>query len=124
MTKDDNIIAPYWRCEILWVAAAFIVGISTPASAQTESAGASIELPLSTAGQTVSSAAGRIGERQTRDELAQAIGVKPMARINGRIQNRVQNRVRNRIDRYYDPQANVNSPFIVSGELARLSIRP
>lgn len=70
-------------------------------------------------GQTASSSAGTTGQRQTREQLGQVAGIEPLARISGRIQNRTQMRVRNRIDRYYDPQANVISPFVVAGDQAR-----
>jgi hypothetical protein len=55
--------------------------------------------------------AGRVGQRQTREDAAQETGIEPMARINSRIANRVQARLRNRIDRNYDPQANAAAPF-------------
>lgn len=74
--------------------------------------------------ETVRSAAGRAGERQTRDQIAQDAGIKPMARIEARIQNRVQSRIRNRIDRSYDPQANATSPFATAGDQARTAGRP
>lgn len=65
------------------------------------------------------------GQRQTRDQAAQDAGIEPMGRITNRIQNRVQTRIRNRIDRYYDPQVNATSPFVVAEDQARnLSRRP
>lgn len=67
---------------------------------------------------------GRAGQRQSREQIAQDAGIKPMARINGRIRNRVESRIRNRIDRYYDPQANATSPFEVAGDQARTAGRP
>lgn len=57
----------------------------------------------------------QIGQRQTRDQVAGDTGIEPMGRIGSRIQSRVQSRIRNRIDRYYNPQANAVSPFIVAG---------
>jgi len=75
-------------------------------------------------GRIAQSAAGQVGQRQTRDRAAQQAGVKPMARIANRIQNRVQNRIRNRIDRNYDPQANATDPFVVAEDQARTSGRP
>lgn len=57
-----------------------------------------------------------VGQRKTRELLAQEAAVKPMARINSRIQNRVQSRIRNRIDKYYDPQANSSTPFQVAAD--------
>lgn len=74
-------------------------------------------------GQTARSAAGQAGQRQTRERVAQDTGIEPMGRIGGRIQNRAQTRIRNRIDRYYDPQANATSPFVVAGEQARAAGR-
>lgn len=75
--------------------------------------------PQARQGETARSVAGQAGRRQTRDQVAQNAGIEPMGRVDGRIQNRVQTRVRNRIDRYYDPQANMTSPFVVAGEQAR-----
>ena len=66
-----------------------------------------------TVGRTAESSAGRVGERQRRD---QADGIEPLARIEGRLTNRVQSRIRNRIDRNYDPLANATSPFMVAGD--------
>ncbi|WP_156487328.1 hypothetical protein [Sphingomonas melonis] len=71
-------------------------------------------LPMTRTGQTAASIAGRIGQRQTRDSTI--AGIEPLARIDSRIQNRVESRIRTRIDRYYDPQANAVSPFVVAGE--------
>lgn len=65
------------------------------------------------------SAVGQAGRRQTREQTAQQTGIEPMARIDARVQNRVQARIRNRIDRYYDPQANATSPFLVASDQAR-----
>ncbi len=59
------------------------------------------------------------GQRQTRQQVAQETGIEPMGRISSRIQNRVQARIRNRIDRYYDPQANTTTPFLVAGDQLR-----
>lgn len=64
------------------------------------------------------SAVGQAGRRQTREQTATQTGIEPMARIDGRIQNRVQARIRNRIDRYYNPQANTTSPFVVASDQA------
>lgn len=64
-------------------------------------------------GQTADTAAGRAGERRTRDQVD---GVRPLARIDNRVQNRVQSRLRNRIDRNYDARANATSPFAVAVE--------
>lgn len=80
--------------------------------------------PESPQSETVRSAAGRAGQRQTREQIAQDTGIQPMARIDARIQNRVQSRIRNRIDRSYDPQANAASPFVVAGDQARTAGRP
>jgi hypothetical protein len=64
-------------------------------------------------GKTAESSAGRAGERQTG---AQATGVKPLARINGRIANRIESRIVNRIDRTYDSSTNALSPFIIASD--------
>lgn len=72
--------------------------------------------------QTANSAVGQAGQRQTREEAAP--NIKPMGRIDNRIANRVQSRIRNRIDRYYDPQANAASPFVIAGAQARATARP
>lgn len=68
---------------------------------------------------TSETGAGRIGERQTREDTAREAGIEPMARLNTRVANRVQNRLRNRIDRHYDPRANATSPFETAVERAR-----
>lgn len=74
-------------------------------------------------GQTADTGTGQVGQRQTREQVAQAAGVEPTGRIDGRIQNRVQARIRNRIDRYYDPQANAIAPFTVAGAQLRTTAR-
>jgi len=74
-------------------------------------------------GGTATSSAGQAGLRRTREQVAQSAGIEPMARIASRIQNRAQTRIRNRLDRYYDPQANVISPFLVAGDQARTAGR-
>jgi len=61
------------------------------------------------------SAAAKISKRETRD----FDGISPLERIDSRVQNRVQSRIRNRIDRWYDPQANAVSPFVVANERVR-----
>lgn len=58
------------------------------------------------------SAAAKIGARKTNAE----VGVNPLNRQESRIMNRVESRIRNRIDRYYDPLANAESPFVVANE--------
>lgn len=50
---------------------------------------------------TPTTAAGRVGERQTRDDTAREAGIEPMARINNRIDNRIRSRLRTRLDRNY-----------------------
>jgi hypothetical protein len=80
-------------------------------------------LPDTRQGETAASSAGRTGQRRTREQVSAQIGVEPMGRIANRIQNRAQTRIRNRIDRYYDPQANVISPFVVASEQARAASR-
>lgn len=67
--------------------------------------------------QLAESAVGKIGQRQAREQ--KQANIEPMARINNRVLNRVQNRIRNRIDRYYNPRANVTSPFEVAVEQTR-----
>lgn len=57
---------------------------------------------------------GRIGQRQTREDVARAARIAPMARLNNRIVNRVQSRLRNRIDRNYDSTANASAPYAVA----------
>lgn len=65
-------------------------------------------------GQVASSSVGRQGERL----IVPAPTTRPLSRVDSRITNRVQSRVRNRIDRFYAPQANATSPFVVAGEQA------
>lgn len=72
-------------------------------------------------GQTAASAVGRIGERQTREQAAP--NSQPLTRIQSRVPTRVQSRIRSRLDRFYDPQANATSPFVVAGEQARTAGR-
>lgn len=79
-------------------------------------------LPTTQTGRVAESAAGEVGQRQTRDQAPASI--EPMARITSRIQNRVQNRIRNRIDRNYDPQANAAEPFAVAEDKSRTAGRP
>lgn len=71
-------------------------------------------------GQVARSSVGQIGQRETREKAAAKIN--PSVAVPGRIQNRVQSRLRTRIDKYYDPQANRLSPFIVAGEQSRKPI--
>lgn len=72
------------------------------------------------AGHVADSAVGRVGQRQTRQDVP---NLQPMGRISSRINNRVQSRIRNRIDRNYDPQANATSPFAVAEERTRSTNR-
>lgn len=72
------------------------------------------------AGHVADSAVGRVGQRQTRQDMP---NLQPMGRISNRINNRVQSRIRNRIDRNYDPQANATSPFAVAEEQTRSTNR-
>ena len=74
-------------------------------------------------GGTATSSAGQTGQRRTREQVAEGAGIEPVARIASRIQNRAQTRIRNRLDRYYDPQANAVSPFVVAGDQARTAGR-
>lgn len=86
--------------------------------ADTEVALTSPLAPVPSVGRTADTAAGRVGERRSREQVD---GVGPMGRVNNRIQNRVQARLRNRIDRNYDPRANATSPFTVAGDAAQSS---
>lgn len=72
--------------------------------------------PENTPGKVATSSAGKVGQRQTRDETK---GVTLTGRLQSRVLSRVEARLRNRIDRYYDPQANATSPFKVAGEQTR-----
>lgn len=73
-------------------------------------------------GQVARSAAGQVGQRQTREQAAAKVA--PMSVVaNGRIQNRIQSRLRARIDRYYDPQANTLSPFVVAADQERVATK-
>jgi len=93
-----------------------LLAIATTATAQTTQ-----PARVASTGSVASSAVGTAGQRQTREQAT--LNVAPMGRIAGRIGNRVQSRIRNRIDRYYSPQANAASPFIVAGEQARTTVR-
>lgn len=81
-------------------------------------------IDTSSVGRTARSSVGQVGQRQTRDMVAQQMGVKPMARIASRIQNRVQSRIRNRIDRNYDSQVNATDAFAVAEDQTRSGGRP
>lgn len=72
-------------------------------------------------GPALQTSVGQVGQRQTREDIAPA--TEPLQRIEDRIENRVQSRVRNRIDRFYDPQANAASPFVVAADRARVTGR-
>lgn len=87
--------------------AALVVSISPTAAQQIQG------------GRVAESTAGRVGQRQTRDDAASI--VVPTGRIDGRIPSRIQSRIRNRIDRYYSPQANAASPFEVAQDQARVA---
>jgi RecJ-like exonuclease len=80
------------------------------------------KMPSIQSGHVADSTVGRVGQRQTRQEVAP--NVQPLARISGRINNRVQSRIRNRIDRNYSPQANATSPFEVAADRARAGRSP
>lgn len=104
------------------VTAAVLVWFGSPASAAQERHAPPEELPVVVApqvGRTADSAAGRIGQRQSRESTTTAINGEPLARIGNRIANRVQSRIRNRIDQNYDPRANATSPFVVAGDRVR-----
>jgi hypothetical protein len=64
---------------------------------------------------------GTVGERLDEDDAPKI--VRPLAAVASRVQNRVQSRLRNRIDRFYDPQANAQSPFIIAADEARVAGR-
>lgn len=91
------------------LAALALAFVSAPAGSQEQSRAQPDQL--------AEAAVGKIGQRQTREQTQ--TNIEPMARINNRVANRVQNRIRNRIDRYYNPQANVTSPFEVAADQAR-----
>lgn len=99
-----------------------VLGCAVPVAAQDRDQDQALSTPSvpsqTRQGETARSAAGQVGLRQSREQLAIDTGIEPMGRINGRIQNRVQARIRNRIDRYYDPRANATSPFAVASEQA------
>jgi hypothetical protein len=79
------------------------------------------EIRQQEAGQVGDSAVGQAGQRITRETAP--VVVKPLSAIASRVQNRVQSRLRNRIDRFYDPQANAQSPFAVAEQDARVAGR-
>lgn len=95
-----------------------VPGATTPASSQTTLVRTEPEQPQTIidpkVADTVDTGAGRVGQRQSRDELARVTNGQPLARIDSRIGNRVQSRVRNRLDRNYHPTANATSPFEVA----------
>jgi len=62
-------------------------------------------------GQTAQSSAGQVGQRQTREATAAALGRAPLDRIDTRLRIRVQSRIRNRIDRGYVAGASGTSAF-------------
>lgn len=99
-----------WRRMADLTAVLFTV-LSAPTAAQEQ------EQSRQQLGEVAESAAGKVGQRETREQTQ--ANIEPMARINNRVPNRIQNRIHNRIDRYYNPQANVTSPFDVAAEQAR-----
>lgn len=76
-----------------------------------------VKIRSSQVGQVADSSVGRVGLRQTRDEIAR--GTRPMTRIESRIQNRIHSRIDNRIDRSYDPQAAATSPYAAAEDRIR-----
>lgn len=72
-------------------------------------------------GQVAASAAGQVGQRQTRGEAV--ANIEPMARLDSRIQNRIQSRLRTRVDRDYNPEADAVSPFETAADRARTAGR-
>lgn len=95
---------------------------SIAASTAQERRGRPDDLPVIVApqvGRTADSAAGRIGQRQSRYDTTTIINGEPLARISNRVANRVQSRLRNRIDQNYDPRANASSPFVVAADRVR-----
>lgn len=97
---------------------ALVPAAAAPASAQTAPLRAEPEQPQAIidpkVADTVDTSAGRVGQRQSRDELVRVTNGQSLARIESRIGNRVQSRLRNRLDRNYDPTANATSPFEVA----------
>ena len=64
-------------------------------------------------GRTAATGNGRIGERQTREQVAP--DNRPLDRIQSRIASRIDSRLRTRIDRNYDPSVAIKA----SSSLAR-----
>lgn len=101
--------------------AVIVLASAAPAPAQTMPMRAEPEQPQpivepTVVAGTVDTGAGRVGQRQSRDELARTTNGQPLARIESRIDNRIQSRLRNRLDQNYDPTANATSPFKVAEE--------
>lgn len=97
------------RTRVLLCGVVMMAGASPAAAQQT------------TGGQVAGSAAGQVGQRQTRGEAI--ANIDPTARIDSRIQNRIQSRLRTRIDRDYSPEANTTSPFETAADRARTAGR-
>lgn len=85
---------------------AVFITIAVPVNAQVAT------MQTSARGQLSITSGGTIGQRQAMPPTA--LANVPGARVDVRINSRVQNRIRNRIDRYYDPQANALSPFLIA----------
>ena len=117
-----------YRFRIILLAVLFAVPAGAQVRADLDPPVIQPEAPptFSTSGQvsrTSDAGNGPTGQRQTREEVATQTGIKPVRRISSRIENRAQTRIRNRIDRYYDPQSNATSPFVVASEQARAAGR-
>ena len=78
--------------------------------------------PVISQGRAANAGNGQVGQRQSRADAAPS--ALPLDRVQGRIASRVQNRLRNRIDRFYDPQANAMTPFLVAGDRIRTASAP
>jgi hypothetical protein len=118
------------KCHMLVLAAlgAAHLPLARPASAQnrSEPGDQSLEqipqspplVPLAPAetGRLAESAVGRVGERQTREQVA---NVEPIGRINSRINTRISLRIHSRIDRNYDPRPTLTSSIEVAEDQVR-----
>lgn len=85
--------------------------------------GQAISNPDPVAGQPRDPSNAAVAGRRTFSEDAPTPPMPTAGRIDDRIANRVQARIRNRIDRYYAPQANAASPFVIAGEQVHIAGR-
>lgn len=69
--------------------------------------------------ETVRSAIGQAGQRQTRDQLRTEAGIEQPRRVDNRLETRVPARLRSRIDRQFIPVASASAQVTAAQNQAR-----